>query len=370
MGTKRKHGTDLCYKIAMSEIPSEPVHLVEDAATGDRFLIYGTEKGVRIELRYEGETLWMTQPQIAELFGVSRQSINAHLNNIYEDEELSKEATCKEILQVRDEGGRAVGRKALIHNLDAIIAVGYRVSSKQATLFRRWATEKLVQFATKGFVIDAERLKTSEARDRVAELREIIRDIRSDEANVYRELRDICAMCSDYDPKSAKWHDFYAHTQAKLMWAVTTHTPAEMIISRANADHENMGLRTWKGDRVTQADVDVAKNYLVEGEIKELNRLTTILLDIFEDQLDLGRISMMTEIESLLDNQLRSLGRNVLRGGGQIKSSRAKAHALDQYKQFNEKRRAIRHVQADAALSELKQQEKLLPKLKRGKKDD
>ena len=141
-------------------------------------------------------------------------------------------------------------------------------------------------------------------------------------------------------------------------------------MSRANADHENMGLRTWKGERVTQSDVEIAKNYLVEGEIKELNRLTTILLDIFEDQLDLRRIGTMTEIESLLDNQLRSLGRSVLRGGGTIKTTQAKAHALDQYKQFNEKRRSIRYAQADAALSQLKQQEKLLPKSKRGKKDN
>ncbi len=153
------------------------------------------------------------------------------------------------------------------------------------------------------------------------------------------------------------------------MWAVTTHTPAEMIMSRANADHENMGLRTWKGDRVTQADVDIAKNYLVDAEIRELNRLTTILLDIFEDQLDLGRISTMSEIENLLETQLRSLGRNVLRGGGRVKTTDAKAHAMEQYKQFNEKRRAVRHAQADTALLQLKQQEKLLPKSKRAKKD-
>jgi hypothetical protein len=208
----------------MTPIPSEPVRLIEDAATGDRLLIYGTEKGVKVELKYEGDTLWMTQPQIADLFGVSRQSVNAHLINIYEEGELDREATCKEILQVRDEGGREVSRRTLIHNLDAIIAVGYRVSSKQGTTFRRWATDKLVQFATKGFVIDSDKLKTPAGRDRVAELREIIRDIRSDEANVYRELRQICAMCSDYDPKSPVWHDFYAHTQAKFMWLLHAHT--------------------------------------------------------------------------------------------------------------------------------------------------
>lgn len=351
----------------MTPVPTEPVHLIEDASTGDRFLIYGTEKGTKIELRYEGDTLWMTQPQIADLFGVSRQNVNAHLNHIYEEQELDRAATCKEILQVRDEGGREVNRKTLIHNLDAIIAVGYRVSSKQGTTFRRWATDKLVQFATKGFVIDAERLKTPEGRDRIAELREIIRDIRSDEANVYREIRSICAMCSDYDPKSPAWHDFYAHTQAKLMWAVTTHTPSEMVKSRANADYENMGLRTWKGDHVTQADVNVAKNYLVEAEIRELNRLTVILLDIFEDQLNLGRLSTMAQVESLLDQQLRSLNRQVLRGGGSVKTEDAKVHAFQQYRMFNEKRRLARHAAADSALAELKAQEKLFPKPSRKK---
>jgi hypothetical protein len=343
-------------------MPTEPVHLIEDAATGDRFLVYGTDKGIKVELRYEGETLWMNQSQIAELFGVSRQAVNSHLNNIYEEGELDREATCKEILQVRDEGGRGVNRKTLIHNLDAIIAVGYRVSSKQGTTFRRWATDKLVQFAIKGFVIDAEQLKAPDARDRVAELKEIIRDIRSDEANVYREIRRICALCSDYDPKSSAWHEFYAHTQAKLMYAVTTHTPSEMVISRANADHENMGLRTWKGDNVTQADVDISKNYLAEGELREFNRLTVILLDIFEDQLDLGKLNTMAEIAALLDNQLRSLSRQVLRGGGSVKTAEAKAHALEQYRAFNEKRKAIRHAEADAALAALKAQEKLLPK--------
>lgn len=349
----------------MVSAPNEPVHLIEDTATGDRILIYGTERGAKLELRYEGETLWMTQPQIAELFGVTRQMANAHLNNIYEEGELDRKSTCKESLQVRDEGGREVSRKTLIHNLDAIIAVGYRVSSKQGTIFRRWATDKLVQFATKGFVIDAEHLKSPGGRDRVAELKEIIRDIRSDEANVYREIRRICSLCSDYDPKSPAWHAYYAHTQAKLMYAVTTHTPSEMVISRANAEHPNMGLRTWKGDHVTQADVDVSKNYLAEGELREFNRLTVILLDIFEDQLDLGKINTMSEIESLLDNQLRSLSRQVLRGGGTVKTEQAKAHALEQYKTFNERRKAVRFAEADAALKALKAEEKSLPKAPR-----
>ncbi|MET4487668.1 RhuM family protein [Bradyrhizobium sp. LA7.1] len=350
----------------MAPVPTEPVHLIEDAATGDRLLIYGTERGIKVELRYEGDTLWMSQAQIADLFQVDRSVVSKHLGNIYQEGELDPAATSAKIAQVRTEGARAVNRTVEHYNLDAIISVGYRVSSAAGTQFRKWATEKLVQFATKGFVIDAEYLKSPDSRDRVAELKEIIRDIRSDEANVYREIKRICTMCSDYDPKSPAWHAFYAHTQAKLMYAVTTHTPSEMVFSRANADHPNMGLRTWKGDNVTQADVDVSKNYLAEGELREFNRLTVILLDIFEDQLDLGRINTMAEIEALLDNQLKSLNRNLLRGGGSVKTEQAKAYALAQYKAFNEKRKALRFAEADAALKALKAEEKSLPKIRRG----
>jgi hypothetical protein len=339
----------------MTPVPTEPVHLVEDSATGDRLLIYGTDKGIKIELRYDGDTLWVTQAQIAELFGRDVSTISRHINNIIEEGELTEESSLQKA-QI------STGRPAALYSLDMVISVGYRVSSAQATLFRRWATDKLVQFATKGFVIDAEQLKSPDARDRVAELKEIIRDIRSDEANVYREIRRICALCSDYDPKSSAWHEFYSHTQAKLMYAVTTHTPSEMVISRANADHENMGLRSWKGDHVTQADVDISKNYLAEGELREFNRLTVILLDIFEDQLDLGKLNTMAEVSALLDNQLRSLSRQVLRGGGSVKTAQAKAHALEQYRAFNERRKAIRYAEADAAIAALKAQDKLLPK--------
>ena len=175
-------------------------------------------------------------------------------------------------------------------------------------------------------------------------------------------------MCSDYDPKLPAWHEFYSHTQAKLMWAVTTHTPSEMIISRADAQHENMGLRTWKGERVTKGDVDVAKNYLIEPEIKELNRLTVILLDVFEDQLDLGKISTMAQVEALLDGQLKYLNRQVLRGGGSVKTIQAKEHAVTQYRAFDQKRKDIRHAQADAALTALRAQDKKLPKSSRAQK--
>lgn len=345
-----------------SQPQSEPVHLLEDAETGDRFLVYGTAKGVRVELRYEGETLWMTQRQMSDLFGVGVPAISKHLLNIFEEGELASEASMSNLEMVAPDGKR---RLTNVYNLDAIISVGYRVSSKEGTLFRKWATDTLVRFATKGFVVDSARLKAPDAQDRIAELREIIRDIRADEANVYRELRRICAMCRDYDPKSPEWHSFYARTQARFMWAVTTHTPSEMIKSRSNAEHPNMGLRTWANDEIRKSDSEVAKNYLVEHEIKELNRLTVILLDIFEDQAELGRLTTMSEAEKLLETQLKSLGRAVLNGGGVVKSKDAKAHAHREYDRFNEQRRRIRHAQADAALSALKRDEKSLPKTKK-----
>jgi hypothetical protein len=348
----------------MTDKDQEPVVLHEDERTGDRFLVYGTEKGVRLDIRYEAETLWMTQPQIAELFGVTRQSANTHLNNIYEEGELDRDSTCKEILQVRLEGGREVARKTLIHNLDAVIAVGYRVSSKQGTLFRRWATEKLVQFATKGFVVDSERLKQPDYADRVAELRDIIRDIRADEANVYREIKRICAMCQDYDGGSEIWVEFYRNTQAKLLYAVTSHTPAEIIASRANADIPNMGLTNWPNDNIRKTDVTISKSYLGDGEIKELNRLTTILLDIFEDQLDIGKLVVMNDARRLLDDQLRNLNRRVLAHGGHIKMTDAKKHAERQYEKFNAARKLERQKEADKLIAELKGTDKALPKSK------
>lgn len=339
-----------------------PVTLHEDETTGDRFLIYGTDKGLRLDIRYLGESLWMTQAQIAELFGRDVSVISRHIANVIEEGELPEEGN----LQKMQIAGAT--RPVALYSLDIVISVGYRVSSAQATLFRRWATEKLVQFATKGFVIDSARLKEPDNSDRIAELREIIRDIRSDESNVYRELRRICAMCQDYDGSSDTWQEFYRNTQAKLLYAVTSHTPAEIIRSRADATVPNMGLTNWPNDNIRKQDVIVSKNYLSGSEITELNRLTTILLDIFEDQLDIGRLVLMDNARNLLDHQLRSLNRVVLTHGGQIKMTGAKKHAEEQYKRFDANRKTERHKEADRLLGELKQSERALPKSKLKKK--
>lgn len=339
----------------------EPVVLQEDETTGDRFLVYSTNQGLELDIRYEGEALWMTQAQIAELFGRDVSTISRHINNILDEGELDQSSLQK--VQIASSA-----KPVALHSLDMVISVGYRVSSAQATLFRRWATDKLVQFATKGFVIDSVRLKQPENADRLAELREIIRDIRSDEANVYRELRQICAMCQDYDGESEKWREFYKNTQAKIVYAVTSHTPAELIKARADAAQPNMGLMTWPNDNIRKADVTVSKNFLGDSEVKELNRLTTILLDIFEDQADIGRLVMMDDARRILDQQLKSLGRVVLARGGQVAKRDADRHAERQYEIYNAKRKAERQLEADRVIAALKVQNKALPKAKRTKK--
>lgn len=341
---------------------NDPVRLVEDADTGDRFLIYGTDRGLRVELRYAGDTLWMTQAQMAELFGLDVRTINEHVLNIYREGEIDEEPTIRKFRMVRSEGGRQVSREVLHYNIDAIIAVGYRVSSKQGTLFRRWATGVLVQFATKGFVVDVERLKSRGEQDRVAELRELIRDIRASEANMYAELRNICSMCQDYEASSTQAITFYTRMQAKLFYAVTMRTPSEIQKGRADADEPNMGLQTWSGREVTKRDAKVAKNYLASAEIEELNRLTTILLDIFDDQVKIGKLVTMEQAGQLLDKQLNNLGRQVLTHGGQIDHRDAEATALREYGKFDAKRRALRKAAADEEYAALKATERGLPK--------
>jgi hypothetical protein len=344
----------------MSSGEDDPVHLVEDE-TGDRFLVYATDKGLRLDIRYANDTLWMTQAQIASLFRVDRTVITKHIANVFAEGELDPEGTSAKIAQVRQEGARRVERQIEHYSLDMVISVGYRVSSVQATLFRRWATGILVQFARKGFVVDAPRLKQAGHADRIAELREIIRDIRSDEANLYTELRRICSLCQDYDGTTEVSRTFYQRTQAKLVYAVISETPSEIVASRADHRAENMGLKTWPGDNIRKADVVISKNYLTEPEIRELNRLTTILLDIFEDQFDLGRLVAMKDAQDLLDRQLQQLGRAVLRTGGSVKAEDARMHAEVEYEAFDRQRKAKRQQEADEVIAELARQAKTLP---------
>lgn len=338
----------------------EPVHLQVDEETGDRFLVYGDGTGLHVEVNYAGDRLWMTQAQIASLYGRDVSTISRHIANILEEGEL--DASNLQKMQIASSA-----KPITLYSLDMVISVGYRVASKPATLFRKWATDKLVQFATKGFVIDAPRLKNPEYRDRIAELKEVIRDIRSDEANVYRELRSICALCQDYDGLSKSWQEFYRHTQAKLIYAICSNTPAEIIRNRADEKLDNMGLQTWPNENIRKNDVTVSKNYLGDSEVRELNRLTTILLDIFEDQADLGRLTLMKDATTLLDQQLSNLGRVVLRHGGKVSMKDAQRHAEHAYERFKNTQKALRHATADKAIAEIKAEQQKLPRGRKGK---
>lgn len=337
----------------------EPIRLVQDEATGDRFLVYSTDKGLKIDIRFEGENLWLTQAQISDLFGRDVSSISRHIAKVYDDGELDEGSSLQKVQTT-------TGRPATLYSLDMIVSVGYRVSSVQATLFRRWATGILVQYAKKGFVIDAPRLKEPGNADRVRELREIIRDIRASEANLYSELRRICAMCQDYDGSDETSRQFYQHTQAKLVYAVTSLTPSELVFNRADHTAENMGLSTWSGDHVLKSDVCTSKNYLAQAEIKELNRLTEILLGIFEDQLEVGRLVTMEDARRLLDKQLGDLGRSVLTSGGRVSQASAKSRAHAEYDRFDSIRREQRKLDADAEIAELRRAAKALPRTKGG----
>jgi len=313
-------------------------------ANHDRFLVYGTEKGIRIEIRVTGETLWMTQRQMSDLFGVGVPAINKHLSNIYDDGELMQDATISKMEMVAADGKL---RSTQIYNLDAIISVGYRVSSKQATQFRIWATERLKEILLKGWSIDSERLKHPDERNHLRELKEIIRDIRASEANVYKEVRSICSLCQDYDATAESCKHFFARMQNMLLWAICQMTAAEIVYSRADADSPTMGLTSWPNRYIRKSDVFVANNYLAEGEISAKNRLAVMLLDYFEDQIDQARLITMAEAEEKLEHFIRFNQRPVLKDFGNVRRETADAHALAQFELFKEKQRAIRQAGGD-----------------------
>lgn len=246
----------------------------------NKFVLYTTPNGeVRVEVYLENETVWLTQKAMAELFQTTPQNITIHLKNIFGEGELSEAATCKDFLQVRTEGERAVERKQKYYNLDAIISVGYRVNSSKATQFRIWATNTLKEYIIKGFVLDDDRLKQGQitfGKDYFKELLQRVRSIRASERRIYQQVTDIFAECSiDYDPKSDITRNFYSMVQNKFHFAITGKTAAEIIYKSADHHKEKMGLTTWKNapeGRVLKSDVIVAKNYLEENQIRQLER--------------------------------------------------------------------------------------------------
>ncbi|MBG0763439.1 MAG: virulence RhuM family protein [Tissierellales bacterium] len=304
-------------------------------------LIYQLEDGkTKIDVRLENETVWMTQKAIAELYQTTPQNITLHIKNIYEEGELEENSTCKNYLQVQTEGNRTVQRNSRHYNLEMIIAVGYRVRSSRGTQFRRWATERLNEYLVKGFTMDDERLKGMRniGDDYFDELLERIRDIRASEKRFYKKITDIYALSIDYDGKSEEAKKFFATVQNKLHFAIHGHTAAELIEQRADASKDNMGLTTWRGDKVRKGDITVAKNYLTEKEIKSLNRIVTMYLDYAEDQAERRNPMHMKDWEEKLNAFLKFNERDILAGAGSISHEVAKELAEKEYEKFNQKR--------------------------------
>lgn len=304
-------------------------------------LLYSAPTGsVKIEVIYEGETFWLSQRKMAELFGVDVRTINEHLQNIFKSGELEVSATIRKFRIVQTEGNREVQREVEFYNLDAIIAVGYRVNSYQATQFRIWATRTLKEFIIKGFVLDDERLKQGRnfGKDYFGELLERIREIRASERRFYQKITDIYAQCSmDYDSKSETTLLFYKTVQNKLEWAITGKTAAELIAARTNSSQPNMGLTTWKnapGGKILKSDVAVAKNYLTETELSSLNRIVTMYLDYAENQAARQIPMKMKDWIEKLDAFLRFNEYDILQNAGKVSHEVAKTLAEAEYEKF------------------------------------
>lgn len=301
----------------------------------NQIIIYQSEDGeTRIDVKFTGDTVWLSQQQMADLYQTSRPNIVQHIRNIYEDGELDEPSTCKNFLQVRTEGARQVTREIPFYNLDMIISLGYRIRSVIATHFRRWATELLKEYIIKGFTIDDERLKGNGGGAYWRELLDRIRDIRSSEKVMYRQVLDLYATAVDYDPRSDVSVEFFKVVQNKLHFAAHGHTAAEVIFNRADADAPLMGLTSFKGDHPTLRDVKIAKNYLDENELKILNNLVSGYFDFAEIQAIKHRPMYMGDYVKQLDLILSSTGEKLLEGSGSISYQRAMEKAEAEYRKF------------------------------------
>lgn len=307
------------------------------------FILYTTPNGdVQLDILLQDENLWLTQKGLAELFGVERSVITKHLKNIYDSGELDKVSTCAKFAQVQQEGNRVVRRELEYYNLDAIISVGYRVNSSKATQFRIWATKTLKEFIIKGFVLDDGRLKQGQTvfgQDYFRELLERIRSIRSSERRIYQQITDIFAECAiDYNRNSDITKNFYAMVQNKFHYAITGNTAAEIIYQQADASKEKMGLTTWKNapdGRVLKSDVTVAKNYLQEKEIRQLERTVTAYFDYIEGLVERRNTFTMRGLADSIDRFLSFNEYEILEGKGSISKKQADSKAIQEYEKFN-----------------------------------
>jgi hypothetical protein len=298
-----------------------------------------------LSVRLQGQTAWLSQKQIADLFQKDVRTVNEHIQNIYDEGELSREATLRDFRIVQTEGGRSVQRAVAHYALDMIIAVGYRVRSARGTQFRQWATATLAEYLTKGFALDDTRLKEAKnwGADYFDELLARIRDIRASERRFYQKITDIYSTSIDYDPHAPLTQEFYATVQNKLHWAITGRTAAETIVSRADSAKPNMGLTTWKSapkGPVRKGDVSVAKNYLSEPEIAALNRIVTMYLDYAEDQAARQQPMHMADWIKKLDAFLTFNERNILTNAGKVSAAMAEEHAAREFEKYDRARLA------------------------------
>ena len=310
-------------------------------AETNNIVFYQTENAdVVVNVVYKDETFWLSQKAMAALFDVNTQAITKHLSNIYEEQELVKDSTCSILEQVQKEGNRNVKRSVEFYNLDAIIAVGYRVNSKKATKFRQWATKTLREYITKGFILNEKLLKNGKqfGQDYFDELLEKIREIRASERRAYQKITDIFEQCScDYDKDSETTKNFYAFVQNKLHFAVSGNTAAEIVYNRADSQKEHMGLTSWKNSpngKIYKSDVTIAKNYLNEKEISRLNRLVTMFIDYAELQAEDGNLMKMQDCVDAVNMFLQSNRQKVLESKGKISHEQAIEKAHHEYEIF------------------------------------
>lgn len=332
-------------------------------------VLYRTEDGrTRIQCRFEDETIWLTQAQIADLFDKDVRTVNEHLVNIFDEGELDRGATIRKFRIVRLEGSRTVEREIDHYRLEAILAVGYRVRSPRGTQFRQWATARLSEYLVKGFTMDDERLKNPPGPgipDYFDELLERIRDIRASERRMYLRVREIFALAADYSPNEAETHRVFQVIQNKLHFAVTGKTAPELIAERADATAPNMGLTSWRSGAVRKGDVTIAKNYLHGDEIEELNRIVVMFLDFAEDQSRRRQQIFLRDWQERLDEFLRFNDRDVLPDAGTVTRADADEKAEREYEQFAARCRSHREAQAESeAMREIEEAAKKLPSVR------
>ena len=318
-----------------------PATVLIESQVSSRILLYKTNQGeTRIEVVFNSETFWLSQKRMADLYGVDVRTVNYHLSQIYESGELKEEATIRKIGIVQMEGEREVNRPQMLYNLDAIIAVGYRVNSYQATQFRIWATAVLKELIIKGFVLDDERLKQGKhfGKDYFDDLIERIREIRTSERRYYQKITDVYAECSaDYDAKAETTKLFFKMVQNMMHWAVTHQTAAEIIYTRADAKMPHMGLTTWKNapdGRVQKSDTIIVKNYLSDAEVTSLNRLSNAFLDVAEDRADRQLVMTMADWKKELESFLEYYRYDIIENTGTISAEEAKEKAYAEYDKF------------------------------------